>query len=175
CASYEADGFVGFSSVRADAPSGLDPFFDDEAGVRFAGNASRSLFVPRILRGNGGNGLRGNINFSAATFQGENDSQLTVFSPQIGPSFRVSAFGLFGEVGATGGAAIGELDSDVEDDNDFSYAYRPYGRVGVVGDTFLFGVEGGYEATGLDFAFSEAGDDYENWYAGFFVGFRLTK
>ena len=175
CASYELDGTAAFSSVRADAPDDARPFFDDDAGLRLAANGSRSLFTPGLLRGPGGNGLRGNLNLSYSTYDGGGDSELRVVSPQIGPSFRLSAAGLFAEAGATGGAAIATLDAAGDDDTDFSWAARPYARAGLVRDLFFVGVEGGYELTGLDFGLGSAGEDYENWYVGLLVGVRLTR
>lgn len=175
CASYELEGFAGYSSVQAQAPTGVSPFFDEDAGVRIAGNASRSLITPGFVRGEGGNGLRGNINLSGSTYQGNGDSELFILSPQIGPSFRLSAFGLFAEAGATAGGVYATLDTGTEDESDFSWAVRPYGRVGLVGDTFMFGLEGGYERTGLDFGLGSAGEDYENWYVGLFLGIRLSQ
>lgn len=175
CASYELDGFAGYSAVSAEAPSSAEPFFDDDAGLRLAGNASRSLLTPGFLRGEGGNGLRGNINVSGSTYTGDDDSELFILSPQIGPSFRVSAFGLFAEAGATAGGAYATLDAAGDDDSELSWAVRPYLRAGLVSDSFLFGVEGGYERTGLDFGIGGAGEDYENWYVGLIVGIRLTQ
>ncbi len=175
CASYELDGVAALSSVQSETPSDVTPFFDDEAGVRLAVNASRSLVTPGFVRGDGGNGLRGNISLSGSTYQGNGDSELTIISPQIGPSFRLSAAGLFAEAGATGGAAIATLDTEVGDDDEFSWAARPYLRAGFVGEWFLVGLEGGYEVTGLDFGFGGAGEDYENWYVGVLVGFRLSN
>jgi len=177
CASYELDGFVGASTVQSDTPEGVTPFFDDEAGFRVAGNASRSLFTPGFLRGGGGNGLRGNVNLSYARYDGNGDSELSYVSPQIGPSFRLSAFNVFAEGGATGGVAIAQLDGGGGDDDEFSWAARPYARVGYVSDFWFLGLEGGYELTGLDFGGfgGAAGEDYENWYVGAVVGIRLTR
>ncbi|MEM1010870.1 MAG: hypothetical protein AAGI46_01470 [Planctomycetota bacterium] len=175
CASYELDGVAAFSSVQSEAPEDVSPFFDDEAGVRVAVNASRSIATPGLLRGSGGNGLRGNISLSGSRYDGNGDSELTIISPQIGPSFRLSAANLFAEAGATGGAAIATVDTRVGDDDEFTWAARPYLRAGVIGDWFFAGVEGGYEITGLDFGVGPAGEDYENWYVGVLVGFRLTN
>ena len=175
CASYEIDGLAGYSSVQADAPNGVRPFFDEDAGFRLAANGSRSFFTPGFLRGEGGSGLRGNINVSGSRYTGGEGSELFVVSPQIGPSFRVAGFGLFAEAGATAGGAYAQLDVGGEDDDEISWAYRPYGRVGIVRDWFTLGVEGGYERTGLDFGLGAAGEDYENWYVGVVLGIRLTK
>ena len=175
CASYEIDGLAGYSSVQADAPESPSPFFDDDAGVRLAVNGSRSLFTPGFVRGDGGNGLRGNVGVSGSTYTGGSDAELFVLSPQIGPSFRLSAAGLFAEAGASGGAAYATLDAEGDDDDQLSWAARPYGRVGIVRDLFFLGVEGGYELTGLDFDLDDAGEDYENWYVGVVLGLRLTR
>lgn len=175
CASYEIDGFAGYTSVQAESPDGVSPFFDDDAGLRLAANGSRSLVTPGFVRGEGGNGLRGNINVSASRYDGDSGAELLMVSPQIGPSFRLSAAGIFAEAGATAGGVYANIDSDADADGEFSYAYRPYLRGGFVGDTFIFGLEGGYEGTGLDFAFDASGEDYENWYVGAFFGIRLTK
>lgn len=175
CASYELDGLAGYSAVRADAPSGVQPFFDDDAGLRLAANGSRSLFTPGFVRAGGGNGLRGNINVSGSTYTGAGDSELYVVSPQVGPSFRLAPFGFFVEPGLTAGGAYATLDAEGDDDREFSWAVRPYVRAGIVRDFFLLGVEGGYERTGLDFGLGSAGEDYENWYVGLVVGIRLTQ
>ena len=175
CASYEVDGLAGLSVVSADVPGGVEPFIDDDAGLRLAANGSRSLLTPGFVRGGGGNGLRGNVNLSASRYGGDDDSELLVVSPQVGPSFRLSGFGLFAEAGATAGAAYADLDSDAGSDDQFSYAARPYGRVGLVGDRLIFAVEGGYEVTGLDFDLRRAGEDYENFYVGAVLGLRITR
>jgi hypothetical protein len=175
CASYEVDGVAALSVVQPDAPEDVTPFFDDEAGVRLAGNLSRSLITPGFVRGEGGNGLRGNINFSAATYQGNGDSELLIVSPQVGPSFRLSFAGIFAEAGATAGGAWAELSAGGDEDDEISWAARPYLRAGLVSDSFLLGIEGGYELTGLDFGFGQGGEDYENWYVGVLVGLRLSQ
>jgi hypothetical protein len=146
--------------------------------VRFAGNLSRSLVTPGLIRGEGGNGPRINLNLSGSTYEGDNNAELFVLSPQIGPSFRLSGFGLFAEAGATAGAAYASIDLPGDDDEQFSWAVRPYLRAGIVNERLFLGIEGGYERTGLDFDLpgaSAAGEDYENWYVGIVAGLRLTQ
>ena len=182
CASYEIDGVAGYTAVQADAPGGVSPFFDDDSGLRLAANGSRSFLSPGLVRGQGGTSLRGNVNASWATYDadtGADDADLNVYSVQLGPSFRLSGFGLFAEAGATAGGAYATLDAVGDDDDQFSWAARPYVRAGIVRDLFLVGIEGGYELTGLDFdldgAGGRGGEDYENWYVGLLVGIRLTR
>lgn len=159
--SYELDGLAAFSRVDIDNVEQAD-------GYRLAGNLSRTLITPGVLRGEHGNGLRINANVAQSTYDNE---EYEVFSPQIGPSFRIPIgmySGLYVEPGITAGAAFGELDGDDE----FSWAARPYARLGYVTDRFLIGLEGGYQYADLQF---DLGEDPNDWYIGAFIGIRLSQ
>lgn len=159
--AYELDGLAAFSRVDIDD-------VDQADGYRLAGNLSRTLITPGFVRGGHGNGLRINANLAQSTYDNE-DYQ--VFSPQIGPSFRLAIGGdnaVYIEPGITAGAAFAELDGD----NEFSWAARPYARLGYVTDRFLVGLEGGYQYADLQF---DLGSDPNDWYVGAFIGIRLSQ
>lgn len=199
CASYEVDALVGYARAEADAPRDAQALLDDEGGVRVAGNFSRSLVTPGFVRGKGGTSLRANVNLAGQRFERDlggiavgspaataasGEATLETISPQIGPSFRVALDRFYVEPGLTGGLIYGDLQADYTvagsgtpvrgDDQDISWAYRPYVRVGYASDLFVIALEGGYEATGLDFDVGP-GDNGEGWYAGVVVGLRLTR
>ncbi len=154
--STEIDGLAAFTRVDVNDVGQSD-------GVRLAGNLSQTLLTPGFLRGEGGNGLRLNANVA---YSDHSDDEFTVWSPQIGPSFRLGVGGLYVEPGVTVGGAFAELGDDTE----ASWAVRPYGRVGLASDMFIVGVEGGYQYSNLEFDF---GDDPQAWYIGGYFGIRL--
>lgn len=159
--SYELDGLAAFSRVDIDD-------VDQADGYRLAGNLSRTLITPGFVRGEHGNGLRINANVAQSTYDSEN---YEIFSPQIGPSFRLAIGGdnaVYVEPGVTAGAAFGELEGDRE----FSWVARPYARLGYITDRFLVGVEGGYQYADLQF---DLGEDPHEWYVGAFIGIRLSQ
>ena len=91
--SYELDGTAAFSRVDVDGAAG-----DERAdGYRLAGNFSSALFTPGFLRAGQGNGLRGNVNLA---YSKHDDNEYAVWSPQVGPSFRLGLGGLFVEPGS---------------------------------------------------------------------------
>ena len=158
--SYELDGTAAFSRVDVDGAAG-----DERAdGYRLAGNFSSALFTPGFLRAGQGNGLRGNVNLA---YSKHDDNEYAVWSPQVGPSFRLGLGGLFVEPGVTAGAAFAEL----EEDRESAWAVRPYARIGLASDWFVLGLEGGYQYDDLDFDF---GSEPRTWYAGGFFGIRLS-
>lgn len=159
--SYELDGLAAFSRVDIDDGEQAD-------GYRLAGNLSRTLVTPGFLRGEHGNGLRINANVAQSTYDSDG---YEVLSPQIGPSFRLAIGGdnaVYVEPGITAGGAFAELGGDEE----FSWAARPYARLGYVTARFLIGVEGGYQYADLQF---DLGSDPNEWYVGAFIGIRLSQ
>ena len=198
CASYELDASAAYSRAYATSADNAGPFIDETGGYRLAAGASRSFVVPGLLRGKGGLGPRLGVNVSSSSYDrslggvavGEpaqtaasGSASLWTVSPQATASFRLPALGWFVEPGIGGGGVYGEIDADYTSgggsnvngtDESFSWAYRPYVRLGRVNDWFLFALEGGYERTGLDFDVGP-GEDYENWYVGATIGFRLTN
>ena len=103
---------------------------------------------------------------------------LACSSAKVPASFRLPLAGWYVEPGIAGGGVYGEIDADYTSDSgaqiagadeSISWVYRPYLRVGRVNDWVLFGVEAGYEQTGLDFDVGP-GEDYANWYVGASVG-----
>ena len=159
--SYELDGLAAFTRVDVDDADQAD-------GYRLAGNLSRTLITPAFLRGGHGNGLRINANVSQSTYDQED---YEVLSPQIGPSFRLalgSDNAVYVEPGITAGGAFAEF----EGDDEFSWAARPYLRLGYVTDRFILGAEGGYQYADLEF---DLGADPQDWYIGVFLGVRLSR
>lgn len=118
---------------------------------------------------------------------------LALVAPQVTLSYRqylsgntYDGDGLFIEPGIGGGLGFGilsfgsrldfgndTLSEDIDDtETSTSYAVQPYLRLGYEGEAAIFGFEGGYLMTGVDFD-DDLGQDGTVAYGGLFVGLRI--
>ena len=162
---------LGGSQIFLDDADDEDPF-DEEWGIRLEPSFTLAPFesVPELRLGGG---IAFNFYFDEVdTGFAEIDANLYLYTPEFLVSWRQRLGEQFYiEPGVGLGWAIGQLDTDFDNETGNGYSIRPFVRLGYQMERWSIGAEAGYRFGELEF--DDAEGDYEELNVGVFLSARL--